>query len=345
MRARLWLLPLRSPPARPAERWPSPSGPTGNCRRSAASRCSIPSCATRQQPAARRRPLRGRPAELRDALVDRARDRGRHDAHVRGPRQRRAGVRLLPRLRQPGDLAGPQPLGHAVRVRRWRLRAAQAVLGREARDRLDRVRRRTQDVDDRRAGPALRGARHLVQAARDQRRPEQVPQRRPGREPDAGPGRHAARHRRRRRARPQGQAAPTRRRAPRSTRPAARTTPTATACSTASTSARARRRAPRSTRTGCPIDADGDGVFDGIDQCADTPKGATVDATGCPSDTDGDGVLDGIDQCAGHAEGRARSTRRAARATATATACSTASTSAPTPGRASRWTRTAARSR
>jgi OOP family OmpA-OmpF porin len=49
---------------------------------------------------------------------------------------------------------------------------------------------------------------------------------------------------------------------------------------------------------GCPSDADGDGVFDGIDTCADTPKGATVDAKGCPSDSDGDGVLDGLDQCA-----------------------------------------------
>jgi OOP family OmpA-OmpF porin len=48
---------------------------------------------------------------------------------------------------------------------------------------------------------------------------------------------------------------------------------------------------------GCPSDADGDGVYDGVDQCADSPKGATVDAKGCPSDSDGDGVLDGLDQC------------------------------------------------
>jgi len=40
-------------------------------------------------------------------------------------------------------------------------------------------------------------------------------------------------------------------------------------------------------------------VFDGIDQCADTPQGAIVDASGCPSDSDGDGVFDGIDQCEG----------------------------------------------
>ncbi|MGH3863923.1 OmpA family protein, partial [Actinokineospora sp.] len=49
---------------------------------------------------------------------------------------------------------------------------------------------------------------------------------------------------------------------------------------------------------GCPTDADGDGVCDGVDTCPDTPKGATVDAAGCPKDGDGDGVLDGLDQCA-----------------------------------------------
>jgi OOP family OmpA-OmpF porin len=49
--------------------------------------------------------------------------------------------------------------------------------------------------------------------------------------------------------------------------------------------------------TGCPIDSDHDGVFDGIDQCPDTPAGATVDSRGCPSDADGDGVVDGVDQC------------------------------------------------
>jgi OOP family OmpA-OmpF porin len=54
---------------------------------------------------------------------------------------------------------------------------------------------------------------------------------------------------------------------------------------------------------GCPSDADGDGVLDGIDTCPDTPKGATVDAKGCPSDSDGDGVLDGLDQCPGTPKG------------------------------------------
>jgi OOP family OmpA-OmpF porin len=48
---------------------------------------------------------------------------------------------------------------------------------------------------------------------------------------------------------------------------------------------------------GCPSDSDGDGVYDGIDRCPDTPRGATVDQWGCPSDSDGDGVYDGIDRC------------------------------------------------
>lgn len=30
------------------------------------------------------------------------------------------------------------------------------------------------------------------------------------------------------------------------------------------------------------MDSDGDGVFDGLDQCPDTPAGLKVDATGCP---------------------------------------------------------------
>ncbi|MBI3540524.1 MAG: OmpA family protein, partial [Candidatus Eisenbacteria bacterium] len=55
--------------------------------------------------------------------------------------------------------------------------------------------------------------------------------------------------------------------------------------------------------TGCPKDSDGDGVFDGLDKCEGTPAGATVDATGCPKDSDGDGVFDGIDKCEGTASG------------------------------------------
>lgn len=57
-----------------------------------------------------------------------------------------------------------------------------------------------------------------------------------------------------------------------------------------------------------PKDADGDGVVDKDDKCADTPAGTKVDATGCPVeeeeddtpsiiDTDGDGVADTLDQC------------------------------------------------
>jgi OOP family OmpA-OmpF porin len=48
---------------------------------------------------------------------------------------------------------------------------------------------------------------------------------------------------------------------------------------------------------GCPMDSDKDGVADGPDQCPDTPKGAKVDAKGCPIDSDHDGVADGLDEC------------------------------------------------
>ena len=50
-------------------------------------------------------------------------------------------------------------------------------------------------------------------------------------------------------------------------------------------------------------DSDGDGVPDGVDKCANTPKGAKVDAKGCPVDSDGDGVADGVDKCPGTAKG------------------------------------------
>jgi OOP family OmpA-OmpF porin len=50
-------------------------------------------------------------------------------------------------------------------------------------------------------------------------------------------------------------------------------------------------------QNGCPSDRDGDGVFFGIDLCPDTPAGVVVDATGCPMDSDGDGVFDGLDAC------------------------------------------------
>jgi OOP family OmpA-OmpF porin len=50
---------------------------------------------------------------------------------------------------------------------------------------------------------------------------------------------------------------------------------------------------------GCALDADGDGVHDGLgmDKCPDTPRGALVDVHGCPLDSDGDGVYDGLDKC------------------------------------------------
>ncbi len=60
---------------------------------------------------------------------------------------------------------------------------------------------------------------------------------------------------------------------------------------------------------GCTVgvaDADGDGVLDGDDQCTNTPANTTVDATGCPvggPDADGDGVSDDIDTCDNTAAG------------------------------------------
>lgn len=48
-----------------------------------------------------------------------------------------------------------------------------------------------------------------------------------------------------------------------------------------------------------PIDSDGDGVPDGMDQCPSTPPGFRVDAKGCPlpRDSDNDGVTDAADRC------------------------------------------------
>ncbi len=45
------------------------------------------------------------------------------------------------------------------------------------------------------------------------------------------------------------------------------------------------------------IDTDGDGVNDDIDQCPNTPLGASVDARGCELDDDGDGVANSKDAC------------------------------------------------
>jgi OOP family OmpA-OmpF porin len=44
-------------------------------------------------------------------------------------------------------------------------------------------------------------------------------------------------------------------------------------------------------------DWDGDGVYDRVDHCNNTPRGCTVDELGCSHDSDGDGVCDGLDRC------------------------------------------------
>ena len=46
-------------------------------------------------------------------------------------------------------------------------------------------------------------------------------------------------------------------------------------------------------------DADQDKVCDDVDQCPDTPLGATVDPNGCCLDGDKDGVCDSLDKCPG----------------------------------------------
>ncbi|MDR2036811.1 MAG: hypothetical protein LBQ60_02690 [Bacteroidales bacterium] len=43
-------------------------------------------------------------------------------------------------------------------------------------------------------------------------------------------------------------------------------------------------------------DQDSDGVFDGWDECPDTPPGIPVDSVGCPFDTDTDGIPDYLDR-------------------------------------------------
>lgn len=48
---------------------------------------------------------------------------------------------------------------------------------------------------------------------------------------------------------------------------------------------------------GCPLDSDNDGVFDHVDQCPNTPQGAPVNSLGCPLDSDKDGVFDYLDKC------------------------------------------------
>ena len=56
-------------------------------------------------------------------------------------------------------------------------------------------------------------------------------------------------------------------------------------------------------QNGCAYDTDGDGVYDGIDLCRNTPEGVTVDRVGCPLDSDGDAVADYLDLCPGTPKG------------------------------------------
>ena len=46
-----------------------------------------------------------------------------------------------------------------------------------------------------------------------------------------------------------------------------------------------------------PKDSDGDGVYDDMDKCPDTPAGVKVDMMGCSLGSDKDGVYDHIDKC------------------------------------------------
>ena len=48
---------------------------------------------------------------------------------------------------------------------------------------------------------------------------------------------------------------------------------------------------------GCPLDSDHDGVADYLDKCPDTPSGSQVDENGCTIDSDGDGIDDNNDKC------------------------------------------------
>lgn len=51
------------------------------------------------------------------------------------------------------------------------------------------------------------------------------------------------------------------------------------------------------------VDFDGDGIYDRLDRCPNTPTGCLVDESGCSLDADGDGVCDGLDQCLNTAAG------------------------------------------
>ncbi len=73
---------------------------------------------------------------------------------------------------------------------------------------------------------------------------------------------------------------------------------TLVATASAATQETATRIDPAAPCYACPaVDYDGDGVFDRVDYCNNTPKGCVVDKTGCSVDSDGDGVCDGLDKC------------------------------------------------
>lgn len=67
-------------------------------------------------------------------------------------------------------------------------------------------------------------------------------------------------------------------------------------------------------------DADGDGVPDGRDECAETPSWVRVEPNGCPPDFDQDGVADASDACPGTPPGTQVDTRGCALAPALAIA-------------------------
>lgn len=56
-------------------------------------------------------------------------------------------------------------------------------------------------------------------------------------------------------------------------------------------------RGARVDENGCPLDGDHDGVADGLDRCPNTPANTPVDANGCTRDSDADGVADNLDRC------------------------------------------------
>lgn len=79
------------------------------------------------------------------------------------------------------------------------------------------------------------------------------------------------------------------------------------------------------------VDYDGDGVFDRIDHCNNTPKGCLVDEWGCSLDADGDGVCDGLDQCLNTPAGEEVDANGCSRAQRMGRGASRSATTAPAP--------------